>query len=322
MKKLLRVLLLAGLLLLLNSKARAQENLDDDVKKVAQSGMQFLKINVDARAAGMANIGLTHSGDASNIFINPAGIGFVTSASVFAGYTEWIADMSKQAFAGAVNFGGLGSFGFHIASVSPGDIEGTRASDNQLGYEDTGNVDVSEYVLGLTYAKRLTDRFTFGGTVKYAHEDLSVESKSILGFDIGTLYTPGWNGTQLGMTLRNFSGEFEYIQETMTLPYTFTVGASTDLMQMFGMGLGGGNQWILAVEGSKVRDFSERVHVGTEVILNNLVSIRAGYKFNYDLEGLTLGAGLNYSGINFNYAYRDFGDVFGSTNMISASYSF
>lgn len=323
-----KLILIIGLLFLFSAAALAQEQdfqpIQDNVKKVAQSGLQFLKIGVDARSASMGNIGLTHQGDAVNIFNNPAGIGFVQGASVFVGYTEWIANMSKQALSAAYHIKNIGVIGFHVAVMSLGDIEGTVAADNLMGYEDTGNIDVSENVMGISFAKSLTDRFTFGGTIKLANEDLVVESISVVGFDIGSIYSPGWNGTKIGMAMRNFSGEFKMVRETMTLPYTFMVGISTDLMQIFGgsEGLEEETKWILAFEGNKVRDYSERVHIGSEFTFSNLVSVRAGYKFNYDEEGLTLGTGINHSGIQINYAYRDFGPIFGSTNMVSMSYSF
>jgi len=327
MSKRIKIVVGIGMAFLLTTSVWAQggfQPIQDNVKKVGQSGMQFLKIGVDARSVAMANIGLTHQGDAANIFMNPAGIGFVEKASVFVGYTEWIADMSKQAVAGALSLQNIGVFGVHAAVMSLGDFEGTVLADNELSYDDTGNLDVGEYVIGITYAKQLTDSFTFGGTVKMANQDLDVKSKSVVGFDIGSIYAPGWNGTRIGMAMRNFSGEFNYVRETMTLPYTFMVGISTDLLQMFGAtdGLDGQPVWTLAIEGNKVRDFSERVHIGSEFMLNDLVFLRAGYKFNYDEEGLTFGAGIKYSGINLNYAYRDFGSIFGSTSMLSASFNF
>jgi hypothetical protein len=55
------------------------------------------------------------------------------------------------------------------------------------------------------------------------------------------------------------------------------------------------------------RDYTERLNIGAEFMLMDMFAIRAGYKYNYDEEGLTMGAGLNYtlSGLNvkIDYAY-------------------
>ena len=290
-------------------------------KKVAQTGFQYLKIGVDARTSGMGNVGVTLAGDASNMFVNPAGIGYIESKSVFVGYTQWIADMNKQAAAFAMKVGNIGTFGISAASMSIGDIQGAMPADNALGYTDTGLLDVAEYALGLSYGKQITNKFTIGGTVKHCYQDLHDESKSVLGFDFGTIYEPGWNGVKVGMTVRNFSGEFEYIQETLTLPTVFSVGFSGDVLQFIGS-QSEQYDWTLALEMNNPRDYSERVHLGTEFVINDLISIRGGYKFNYDEEDLTFGAGFRFQGASIHYSYNNFGDVFGSLNQISATFNF
>ena len=56
----------------------------------------------------------------------------------------------------------------------------------------------------------------------------------------------------------------------------------------------------------------------------NTFALRGGYRFNYDEEGLTLGAGLNYglSGFKFklDYAYVDVG-LFEQVHMFSIGMS-
>ncbi len=302
--------------------AQVQEQPDyKNFKKVAQTGFQFLKIAVDARSAAMGNIGVTHSGAASNMFANPAGIGHVNSNSVFVGYTGWIADMSKQAVGFAMNLNEWGVIGISGSNMGLGDIQGTMVDDNPLGYMDTELLDVAEWAIGVTYAKQLSNKFTIGGTVKNAYQNLHDEAKSIIGFDFGTIYEPGWNGVKVGMVVRNFSGEFQFIQETLTLPTVFSVGFSGDMIQFLGSE-SEQYQWIVALEMNNPRDYSERVHMGTEFILNDLISVRGGYKFNYDEEGLTLGAGVQYNFLRLDYSYNHFGEIFGSVNQFSASFNF
>ncbi|MBD3375978.1 PorV/PorQ family protein [candidate division KSB1 bacterium] len=302
--------------------AQVQEQPDyKNFKKVAQTGFQFLKIGVDARSAAMANIGVTHSGDAANLFANPAGLGHVESKSVFVGYNGWIADMNKQAAGFAINLDEWGVIGISGANMGLGDIQGTAVADNPLGYVDTEMLDVAEWSLGISYAKQLSNKFTVGGTIKNAYQNLHDESKSMIGFDFGTIYEPGWNGVKVGMVVRNFSGEFKYIQETLTLPTVFSVGFSGDVLQFLGAG-SEQYQWIAALEMNNPRDYSERVHVGTEFVLNQLIALRGGYKFNYDEQGLTLGAGLQYNFLRLDYSYLHFGEIFGSVNQFSASFNF
>jgi hypothetical protein len=71
------------------------------------------------------------------------------------------------------------------------------------------------------------------------------------------------------------------------------------------------NPLMLAIDAVHPRDYTERVHVGLEYVYMDMFSLRGGYKFNYDEEGLTAGLGVhyNFSGVigRLDYAYGDFG---------------
>jgi long-subunit fatty acid transport protein len=58
-------------------------------------------------------------------------------------------------------------------------------------------------------------------------------------------------------------------------------------------------------------DNTERLNVGTEYWIQNILALRAGYKFNYDEEGWTLGMGLkwkpNQNILNIDIAYTYYG---------------
>jgi len=47
-----------------------------------------------------------------------------------------------------------------------------------------------------------------------------------------------------------------------------------------------------------------------------MFALRAGYKFNYDEEGLTVGVGFRLRGVKLDYAYSDLG-VFNAVNRLS-----
>ena len=64
----------------------------------------------------------------------------------------------------------------------------------------------------------------------------------------------------------------------------------------------------LAVESVFPVDFEQRYHFGAELWVQNMVAVRAGYKWNYDLESFALGAGVKQT-------------VGGRTFAIDVSYS-
>ena len=139
------------------------------INKVGQTGLQFLKIDVGARPAGMGGAFLMVGQDATAMFYNPAGIAMVPEFDVFISQTNWIADISYNAGGVAYTFENIGTFGISLVYADYGEIIGTRVdAKSEKGFAETGNIETSAYVLGLTYARNLTDKFTIGGQVKWA----------------------------------------------------------------------------------------------------------------------------------------------------------
>jgi len=323
-----------GILLLLLFYAIPVSAQDQQVKKVGQTGMQFLKVDVAARPAAMAGAAIMNSYGADAMFYNPAGLAeMTTSGDVFASRVNWIASMGLNAGAIAKNLGNLGVIGANFVSMDYGTLIGTRVADNTQGYDETGNVDVGAYVVGFSYARGLTDKFRIGGQIKYASQHLGSNlmpdgstvknSVSTLAYDIGTIFYPGWKSLRFGMSVRNFSQQIRYEENTFELPLTFRIGAAMDMLDLLG---GVSNQsFVLEVDALHPRDYSERLHVGGEYWYGDMIALRAGYKFNYDEEGLNLGFGLKYgiAGINlkFDYAYSNLG-LFNNVNRITIGGSF
>jgi hypothetical protein len=293
----------------------------DNLEKVAQTGYQFLKISSGARGAGMGDAYITLEGDASVVFWNPAGLSSLTSNSVFVGYTMWIADIKHQAFSAAMDLGEYGVVGLNAVNVDYGNIQGTSISNSLLGYDDTGNLDVTEMAIGLSYAKRFSDKFGVGITVKYCTQDLIAKKSSIVAFDIGTNYNTGWNDLKVAVSIQNFSTEIKYLDENFVLPLTYRVGFSVDALGLASID-SEKHKLILAIEGVNPRDYSERVHIGSEYVFDNLFAIRAGYKFNYDSESISFGAGIKINGAQLDYAFSSFGSILGNVNRISILFNF
>lgn len=314
---------------LIDSPARA------DIAKVAQTGLQFLKVDMNARAAAMGGAYTMVGKDASALFYNPAGMAEMeTGLDLFVNRTNWIADIAYSSGALARNFGNLGVFALSFISVDYGELIGTKVADNALGYVETGNVDVGGYAVGVGYARALTDKFSIGGQIKYASQRLgqnllSEDGKTVknevggLAYDIGTKFYPGFKSFRLGMSIRNFSAQYTYAEESFQLPLTFRLGFGMDILDIIG-GVPN-NSLVVNVDALHPRDYTERVHVGAEYWYSNLIALRAGYKTNYDEEGLNLGFGLQYEvadvKLKIDYSYSDFG-AFSNVSRITIGGAF
>jgi len=328
MKKLKIVINLLILIVVFATPANAQ------LKKLAQTGLQFLKMDVGARAAAMGGA-MTNTGyDANAMFYNPAGMARMEyGADVELNNTQWIADISYNSFAAAYTLEDIGTFGVQGLFTDYGDITGTRVDfTNEDGYIETGNVDVSGYAFGISYARNLSDRFSVGATVKFIGQSLgtnlmpdgSTKDNKVSGvaFDFGTIFYPGWESFRFGMSVKNFGPELTYEKESFEGPLLFTIGAAFDFLDMFTVE---DQELLVSIDMLHPRDYTERVHIGAEYVFMDIFSVRAGYKSNYDNEGLTFGAGLNYevSGVNikvdYSYGMMEF---FDAVNRFTVGFSF
>ena len=330
-KKINFALILSILLLSINSTSYAE------MKKLAQAGCQFLKIGVGARAIGMGESYIAVGQDANAIFWNPAGLAYISGTEISFSHTEWIADIKHDAFAAAAKFGNLGVFGVSFVTMNYGDIYATSIDfnpSNDFGY--TGGkrfggdkIGVSEHAIGLAYSRSFTNKFSLGGHAKFIYQNLGESQVNIRGierikknevdvvaFDFGTLYYTGFKDLRIAMSIQNFSKDLMYEIEAFQLPLNYRVGAAMNMLSLFN--IDESQILTLSVETIHPRDYTERVHVGAEYVLNNIFAIRAGYKSNYNEESLTAGAGLKTeSGLVIDYAYAAFGNAFGAVHRFS-----
>ncbi len=340
MRKILYTLLLVGLypFMGMDYGAYAQE-------KYGQSGMPFLKIEVGGRAA-MAGTQVGIVGDATSMFFNPAGLGMVQGLDASLSLTQWIADIKHTGVAAAIQLGNLGTFGVSFVTMDYGTFVGTIPVsydvDNKAGYQKTGDFEVAEYAVGLSYGRQISEQFYVGGTLKLAHQDLGTvdifdELESIkqgkdviisqenavsnIVADFGTLYYPGFKDFRFGMSLRNFSNSSRYYDRRFDLPISFDFGVAMDVLQLFAEG--GSSRLTVAFDWVHPRDFSERQHLGVEFSLLDMLFLRGGYKFNYDEEGLSAGVGFEKAfggvGVKVDFVYTDFG-IFDSVTRVSAGF--
>jgi len=315
------------------------------IKKMGQSGMPFLTIDVSGRTAAMGSASVCITQDASSMFSNVAGIAQISGLDAMVTQSNWIADIKSYAGAAAYNFGNWGTFGASFVWMDYGDFSetapytGSDPTMRNIGYEKLSDFTVSEYALGLSYARKISSQFSFGAQIKYAKEDhfksmiydyrlgknvMSNNREQVFAFDFATMYYTGWKDLRFGMSIRNFSRQCKFVDQRFELPLTMTMGLAMDVLSIF-QPVESKQHLTLAVDWLHPRNWGERVHAGLEYTLFDMLHVRAGYKFNYSEEGLTGGLGVtkaigNY-GLRLDYAYGAFGDFFGSVHRLSVGFS-
>ncbi len=326
-----RLIVFIGLLLAL-TQVQAQRISSQSISKTGTTVAQFLKIGVSARSIGMGGAFVAVANDVSTIYTNPAGLALVDGYHVMFSHTNWIAGTNYDFGSFSIDLYDAGTLAFMVSALSSGDMDVTTVEQP----EGTGErFSTQDFLIGVSYARKLTTNFSLGFTGKYIYQRLWHMSAGAVALDVGLLYkTPFW-GINLGASIRNFGPKMrldgrdikfaadpdnqnfgnvsvvnaEYEMRDYDLPLYFQVGLAKDVLD---------NEYhrlTIAVDAVTPNDNYEAVNTGLEYGFKNMVFLRAGYKalFQDDTEeGLTLGAGLNIrllgtTRIILDYAYADFG---------------
>lgn len=296
-------------------------------ERVGMSGWQFLKLPTSARYAAMGGVTSSISrGDAGAALGNPASIADVKNISISVNNMTWLVDTKYQSYSVVKNFGKFGFIGLHAIYLDYGDMIRT---ENQPIYDNgaytgrakmalnLGTVGANDMAIGISYARQITNKLQLGGNLRFVQETLDDAKTSNWSLDIGTIYYTGFKSLRFAMMGRNYGPDTEFADYDerigfpavkVKMPMSFQLGAAIDLLE------GGENNphlWTVSAEFVHPNDGPEKVNLGTEYSFMNFAMLRAGYRLNYDEEGLSLGGGLRLVtsafAVSINYAFIDFG---------------
>jgi len=315
-------------------------------QKVASTSMQFLKVMPCARATAMGDAYTVWAHGAEAVFWNPSGVALTEGFQFTTTYTNWIFDAKQYAIGLAMQFGNFGSVGLQFQYVDYGSFEEALLplEKGANPYEPylTGRIfRPYSYLAGLTYARSLIEKFALGITVKYAHESLFDQKKVItltqtpgiygtevktytdaLLFDVGIRYNTGFRTVQVAASIQNFGPSFKYAVDLAHAPILFRTGIAGDIIGQNSLLIEDPkNRLGFAIELFQPNDYSQQIHTGFEYEFAKIIALRLGYKFNYDVEGLTFGVGIKQeiskSIILIDYSYGSMGKYLESAHRFS-----
>ena len=300
------VLVLFGLIGMGSSQAAE----DTGTPRVGQVGLQFLNIGQGARAAGMGYAFTSVADDVSTIFWNPGGLTHVENFEYSFTYTRWFVNTNIYAAAVAKTTS-FGTVGISVISFAPESVEETTT----LAAQGTGRMmNPGDLAIGLAYARKLTDKFTFGFQFRYIQEDLFLDKLTTFDIDIGTTIYTGFRSSRISMAMRNLGPDAQVITNRYRIPLDFTLGAAAETYGQQGDPV----YMTMAFDYLYNIEREDKYHVGAELWISNMLALRGGYRFKYFSDkGFTVGAGLkrNFTesrGIRVDFAYTDSGRLFES----------
>ncbi len=288
-------------------------------QRTGTAAAQFLKIGVGARAIGMGESYIAVGNDAEALYWNPAGITLFDKNSVFFSHNQWLID-TRLEYAGLVfHLDPANSIGAAITYLHTDDMVETT----ELQPFGTGRTfGFSDFLLGITYARKMTSQFSFGVSVKFMQETIAeLTMRSVL-FDLGTYYSTGWKSTRFAVTVTNFgqdmapSGSVKYqtldnqnVEVTsfqkFPPPILFRIGIASEIINNERYRI------TTSVQLNHPNDNAENINLGAEYWWHDRIAFRAGYKTAQVEETFSLGFGLHFpitlADFRLDYAFTNFG---------------
>ena len=326
---------------------------------VATTSAAFLEIGPGARALGMGSAFVSVANDASSLYWNPAGIVNVSKPEIQSFYSPWLVETEFYYNTAIVPLGTFGTLGLSFTAVTMDEMMVRTVQDpepNEYGQKfDAGNI-----AMGIAFAKKLTDRFSFGVKTKFIQESIWQMSAQGVAVDIGTLFITK-RDLRIGMSISNFGGKLgmEGVNTLVDIDVDENIYGNNDridgslgtskwpLPLMFRFGLSReftfaqNMKCLVAVDAIHPNNNPEYLNMGIEYSAMDMVFLRIGKSHTlYELkfkdgegtqgigpeQGLSFGGGIKYQIprgpiLHIDYVFTDFG-VFKNIEGYSISLEF
>ncbi|EGV44597.1 type IX secretion system outer membrane channel protein PorV [Bizionia argentinensis JUB59] len=217
-----------------------------DAKRVITTGLPFVLIAADARAASMGDMGVATGVDAFSQQWNPSKYAFSeTKQGIGVSYTPYLSSLVNDIFLGNVTYFNRiderSAFAASFKYFSLGEIELVQDQFSQALIEQP-----NEMSIDASYSLKLSQEFAMSVAMRYMRSDLKIgaidadaEAASTFGVDVSGYYQSeeqayaGFNGrTRLGFAIQNIGPKFKYDDggEENFQPTTLRLGGGFDFI--------------------------------------------------------------------------------------------
>lgn len=289
-------------------------------RRLGQAILSVLKVDQGARIAGIGGAFVAVADDINTIFVNPAGLTHIEKMEYMLSYTRWLVD--SKFYSGAVAYNTRrGVLGLSVLAYALPKTEETTIFQ-PLG---TGrNLDAGDVSIGVSFARKMTDKLSFGAQIRWTQETLDQDRFSVVDVNLGTTFYTGFKSLRMGMGFTNLGKDQKIRSINYQMPVMFNIAFAIEAL-----GKKGGDTYLTVTgENQYATDFAEpQYRIGGELWFKNTLALRGGYKFNYDLETYSLGAGVKFHPvkrreIRADFAYSNFSYRFDAPLRFSLSGSF
>ena len=179
---------------------------------------------------------------------------------------------------------------------------------------------VGNYRFGLSYARFLTDRVTFGLTFSYINMKLYQEfAADAFSLDIAVMYVSDFRGFRFALEIADFGSNIQYVNESYPLPTNFQFGMAMNAID------GDDQKLLVSLAAVKPNEGEPQAQLGAEWNYQKMFFVRGGYRLNYSIATWSAGAGAAFSlegvGMRADYSYSDY-KTLGGSHRIGIGVSF
>lgn len=278
------------------------------------STAQFLKIGVGGRAASMGDAFIAVADDASALYWNPAGLAQIDQDQVIFSHNEWLVDIKHEFIGVAYHLSSNDVIGVSFTSLH---MEDMPVTTEVMPFGTGEYFSFGDVAVAITYSRKMTSQFSFGGTIRYIEETLDKLKMRGVMIDLGTYYWTGLGTTRFAVAITNFGNELvpdgkvvlfgnkgRENWQSFSPPTMFRIGFAfepyqTDIHRI-----------TTSIQLNHPNDNSENVSTGMEYSWRDIFYLRGGYKFNVDEQNYSFGAGLKaplgIADVTFDYAFANF----------------
>lgn len=249
------------------------------------SALSFLKNDLNPVTSGMANAGTAWVGNAFVASNNPAGMTDVSHASIGLSNLTIGSGLNQSNLGSVFTLANQGKIGFGVNTLNTGSMPvRTELQPNGTGEYFSAN----NTAIGLSYAQKLSDKFSLGVTTKYIYEAISTYRNHTAALDIGFLYKTDFKDLTFAVAMVNFGGNTrlsgtdlavkynrsDITTQSYTLPTVFKMGFSMKMYEKDKHVIRAG------AELNHPNDNAENIRFGGEYTFANLLFLRTGYKLS------------------------------------------
>ena len=281
-------------------------------QSAGESGLSFLKFGFGARNVAMSDLGVVSANDLTALNYNPSLLALNNKTQLSFSHNSLFQDLSSEMFAGSFSVFGLPiAVGINTTTIANIEVR-TNPGDPQSLFS-------AHYFSGsISTAYEIANNIFAGATVKYLYENLFTDDANGLGFDFGVSYLGFIDGLSLGAAIRNIGSMNELRSQSTKLPTDLRIGAAYN----YNISNSKFDFTFLTGYQKYLEQTDSHLHLGGEILYDNMFSLRAGFASGYDSKNISAGFGVNWKGINLDYAFVPYKYGLGDSHIISFIYTF